>query len=421
MNHRYGHNRIRHQGFWPWWRWLLTALNILALALSAVLSWHYIEGGPMAGCGGGSPCDRVLNSRWSTAAGVLPVSGLAMGVYLAMIVAGLFIGRTTEGPIERAAWSAMLALAGTIAGSAVWFIIVQKWIVGEFCLYCMSTHITGLLLAVLVIWRAVAHSRRHSNDIPSANRTSNQGAPTAGPGRLSGPLPTIRLTLIGFALAGILAAVQLGFTPSSVQRFGESENSLPPVDYHTIPMVGSPDAPTIVTLLFDYECPHCQQLHLMLDEAIRKSGGKLAFALYPTPLNTGCNPYVTRDEDAFKNSCELAKIGLAVWVANRAAFTSFDDWMFTYDSGDSWRPRTPDAGRAKAVESVGRAKFEAACADPWIEQYLQTCIRVYGQSARNGNGGVPKMIFGTHWVIPEPHNADDLIVILQKKLGVPGP
>ena len=35
----------------------------------------------------------------------------------------------------------------------------------------------------------------------------------------------------------------------------------------------------IVTVLFDYKCPHCQQLHFMLDEAIRRYGGKLAFAL----------------------------------------------------------------------------------------------------------------------------------------------
>ena len=139
---------------WPWWRWLLTGLIALALALSAYLGWHYLVGGSVIGCGGGSPCDQVLSSRWSTIGGVLPVSGLAAGAYLAMLVASLFIGPATPAPVRRLAWGAMLVLVGAAAGSAVWFIIVQKWIIGAFCPYCMTTHITGLLLAALVIWRA---------------------------------------------------------------------------------------------------------------------------------------------------------------------------------------------------------------------------------------------------------------------------
>ena len=104
---------------------MFTGLNLLTLVLSAILSWHYIKGGSMVGCGGGSPCDMVLSSRWSTIAGVLPVSGLAMGVYLAMLVAGLFVGPTTEPPIRRLAWRVLLVLAGSVAGSALWFIFIQ--------------------------------------------------------------------------------------------------------------------------------------------------------------------------------------------------------------------------------------------------------------------------------------------------------
>src|ERR1019366_1386851 len=116
---------------WPWWRWGLMSLSTLGLALSAYLSWHYLMGGPVIGCGGGSPCDQVLNSRWSSVAGVLPISGLAAGAYLTMLVASLFIGPGTEMQVRRLAWRAMLVLVGAAAGSAVWFIIVQKWIIGS--------------------------------------------------------------------------------------------------------------------------------------------------------------------------------------------------------------------------------------------------------------------------------------------------
>ena len=177
-------DRTRIQRNWPWWRWILTGLNMLALVLSAILSWHYLEGGSMAGCGGGSPCEQVLNSRWSMIAGIMPVSGLAVGVYLALLIASLFIGQATETPIRRLAWSVMLILAGSVAGSAIWFTILQKWIIGDFCLYCMTTHITGLLLAVLVIWRAITESDNHSNDIPLTNHTKVKNVLQATPGHI---------------------------------------------------------------------------------------------------------------------------------------------------------------------------------------------------------------------------------------------
>jgi uncharacterized membrane protein len=392
----------------------MTGLNILALVLSAILSWHYLVGGSMVGCGGGSPCDQVLNSRWSIIAGMIPVSGLAVGVYLALLVASLFIGPATEAPIRRMAWKVMLILAGAIAGSALWFTILQKWFIGYFCPYCMTTHITGLLLAVLVIWRAIRELENNSNKIQLTNHAMVKNVSPATQSRIIRTLPVMGQVLIGLVLAGSLAAFQVGFTPSAVYRDGESQNNLPAIDYHAVPMVGSPDAPYVVSLLFDYQCSHCQKIHFMLDEAIHLYAGKLSFVLCPTPLNTQCNPYVPGDVDAFKNSCELAKIGLAVWVARREAFPAFENWMFTFESGDSWRPRSLETARTKD-------KFDAAWTNTWIGQYMQNCIQVFGQTIQSGKGGIPKLIFGSRWVIPEPYNADDLVMILQKSLAVPKP
>jgi len=362
------------------------------MALSGYLGWHYLAGGLVIGCGIDSPCDRVLNGRWSSIGGVLPVSGLAAGAYLAMLVASFFIGPATELPVRRLAWRAMLVLVGAAAGSAVWFFIVQKWIIGAFCPYCMATHITGLLLTALVIWRASTQF-----DVPR---------------RVIGTFPAI-----GLALAGIMAASQICITPPAVYRGGESQDKLPAIDPHTAPLIGSPDAPYVVPLLFDYKCPRCQQLHFMLDEAVRRYGGKLAFALCPSPMNPQCNPYISREVNEFKDSCELSKIGLAVWLAKPEAFSAFDSWMFSLESGDLWHPRTLDAARAKAVELVGQAKFDTARADPWIDRYLQTCVQIYGQTGT----GVPKLVFGSRWVTLEPHDADDLVMILHGSLGVPKP
>ena len=399
----------RSRSSWSWWRRALTGLILLALALSGYLCWHFLMGGEMIGCGVESSCDRVLNGRWATIGGVLPVSGLAAGVYLAMLMASFFVGPSTEAPVRQLAWCAILILVGAAAGSAVWFIIAQKWIIGSFCPYCMATHITGLLLAALVFWQAP----RQLDEASTSRRVISRW-------------PVFGLASVGLALAGILAACQVHFVPPAAYRSGETKNDQPGFDLHAVPIIGSPDAPYVVDLLFDYKCPHCQELHLMLDEAVRRYGGKLAFVLCPTPLNTECNPFVPQDVDEFKGSCEVAKVALAVWVAQREVFPVFDKWMFTFESGDRWQPRSLDAAKAKAVELVGRAKFDAALADPWIDRYLQTCIRIYGdtvQSASNPKraNAVPKMVFGSRWVIPEPNNADDLVSILRDSLRVPQP
>lgn len=421
------------RGSWPWWRYGLTGLSGLGLALSGFLSWHYLTGRSMVGCGGGSPCDHVLNSRWSAVGGVLPVSGLAAGAYLAMLVSSFSLGPSTSAPVRRLAWHAMLVLAGAAAGSAVWFTIVQKWHIGAFCPYCMATHITGLLLAALAIWRA---SRQFDDDPTDDPTDAPRVAGVADPGRprrgrlhpnlrTSGPtrsaLRPLPSALAGFALAGVLAAGQVGFAPSNVYRSGASQENPTALDPHTVPLVGSADARSIVTLLFDYKCPHCQQLHLMLGEVIRRYGDQLAFVLCPAPLNSRCNPYVSRDVDEFKDSCELARVALTVWVAGREAFPAFDRWMYSFESGDRWHPRSLKAAKARAVELVGEAKFDAAWADPWIGRYMQTSIRIYGQTMQNGAGGIPKLVFGPRWVTPEPRDADDLVSILQAGLAVPKP
>jgi uncharacterized membrane protein len=396
---------------WPLWRWILVGLSTLALVLSAILSWHYIVGGSMAGCSVGSPCEQVLDSRWSVIAGILPVSGLAMGVYLAILVAGLFIGQDTESPVRHMAWGVMLILAGSVAGSAVWFTILQKWIIEGFCPYCMSMHITGLLLAALIIWRAVRVT----------NCTGHKEDSSASKEYLFRPMHTVGRILAGMVIAGILVVTQVLSAPSAVSSDFGSHGNMTSIDNNTAPIIGSPGAPYVVTLLFDYQCSQCQKIHFMLNDVVQMYAGKLVFVLCPTPLNPHCNPYISREADEFSNSCELAKIGLAVWAADREVFDAFEEWMFTFESGDRWQPRSPENARTKAIELVGQEKFDAAWYNPWIEQYLQSSVQIYGQTIRDGRGGIPKMIFGSRWIFPEAYNASDLVMILQKSLAVPGP
>jgi len=410
------------QKYWPWWRWVMVILNVIALVLSGVLSWHYLMGGSMVGCDGSSPCGEVLSSKWSTILGVLPVSGLAVGTYMALLASAFFIDASTDLGVRQLAWQMMLVIAGAVAGSAIWFTIVQKWMIGSFCPYCMSAHITGLLLSILIIWRATKETNNSTistsdknNNVKKYNELSSASI------KIVRPLRALFLVVIGITLTGALTAFQLSYTPSSVYTDGNSQENMVVVDYHSAPMVGSPEAPYVIALLFDYQCPHCQKIHFQIDEVIQRYAGKVAFVLCPAPLNTKCNPYVPADRDAFKNSCELAKIGLAIWFAKKDAFPVFENWMFSFDSGDKWQPRSLETVNIKAIELLGQAKFETAMSDPRVDKYLQTCVQIYGKTVQNGKGGVPKLVFGSRWVIPETSSADDLMSILQKSLNLPKP
>ncbi|MBN2588778.1 MAG: thioredoxin domain-containing protein [Sedimentisphaerales bacterium] len=389
---------------WPWWRLVMLALSVLALSLSAYLSWHYLIGGEIIGCDGGSPCDQVLNSRWSSIAGVLPVSGLAIGVYLAMLVCIFFIGPSIEPSVRRFAWIAMLVIVGSAAGSAIWFTILQKWVIGAFCPYCTTAHITGIILAALVIWRAAK---------PFGD-SATQG--------MLNRFPSIGLAILGIALSGMMAISQVIITPPAKYLEGESSDTLSTIDTNDIPLVGSPDAQYLVTLLFDYKCPHCQQMHFMLNEVVRRYDNKLAFVLCPSPLDKKCNPYILGEAEQYKDSCDLVKIGLAVWLANREVFSDFENWMFSFESGDRWKPRSLEATKAKAIELVGEESFQAALSDSWIDEYLASSVEIYSKTIQSGKGGgVPRLVYGSRWVTPEPYSADDLITILQNSLEVPMP
>lgn len=363
-------------------------LSAVALVLSAVLCIHALSGRGLIGCSAGTSCNEVLGSRWSFLGGIIPVSGLAVICYVAMAVC-LLCRRSLDADPKFSKWldRGILVLAGAILGAAIWFIWLQKHMIRAFCPYCMTAHICGMILSVILLFR-------------SRERVISRAA----------------CLLCGAALAGALAGLQLLTTPRTAYDRGFIPEELPLPAPQEMPVIGNPDAEFVVTLLFDYRCSHCQKIHPLLEEVADLLDGKVAFVAAPVPISKECNPYVPAGEDRFKGSCELIRYALAVWRSDREAFTPFDKWLFEPGPTGGWYPREPGEAYMEACSLIGEKKLQEALSDPWISDYMSDICEAFGRTSTDGKGAIPRFIYGNKWLVPDADDAPGLASLVESLL-----
>jgi hypothetical protein len=143
-------------------------------------------------------------------------------------------------------------------------------------------------------------------------------------------------------------------------------------------------------------------MHPRLTEVQRNLSNQVAIVSLPMPLDPECNPTVTRPIPSHTNACQYARIGLAVWRANREAFDAYNHWFF--------EPETPlplESVRAYAEQLVGSNALQNALLDPWIDQQIKTDVAIYEVAYRSGRGRMPQLIVGTN-VFMGTLNMDEL-------------
>ena len=353
----------------------------VALILSVILTIHALAGMSLIGCGAGSSCDQVTGSRWSLLLGFLPVSSLAVGAYLALLVCILYLFFDFDTAVRKV----LLVLSSAVFLCCLWFIWIQAAKVKAFCPYCLSTHLGGILLFVL----AVLSSR-------------DLGSPAV-----------LRMLGAGGALAVAFMAVHLLTMPAYRAQSGRSEAPLPIPAATDSPVVGPGDASVSVALLYDCRCSHCRTIHGFLDEAVAHFGGRVSFVLCPTPLSPVCNPYIpVTGEDRFAGSCDLARLALGLWKADPEAFRTFDAWLFEADGKDGWYPRSPAEAEAKARELSGGVPLDG----DWTADYLSRTLELFGRTTSEGRSGIPRLVYGSSWIIPEADTPEGFIEAVGKLL-----
>ncbi len=369
------------------------------LALAGWMLFHSLTGARMAGCGAGSGCDSVMGSPWAYVLGGVPVSLPAAVAYVLLALCLVFLGGESaeDRSLDRLLWPMMLVLGGAILGAAIWFCYLQLFVLHAFCKYCTLLHLLGILLAGWILFSGRSLSLSKGRPERSFGRLRNRS-----------------WFAIGLLAAALFAFVQSRTLPAAAYDTGRTEVALPAFTDGEIPVLGPSDAPDELTLLFDFQCVHCRRLHKVLPELLAKAGGQYRIRLCPVPLSSACNPYIPASGiDRFAGSCQLTRFALAVWYARPDVYEAY--WDYLLGGGNERASIAPADAEARARALLGDG-FQEAVQDPRIDAYLRKAEELFGRTSNAAKSGVPRLIHGQNWLVPETDQADELLELIRLSL-----
>ena len=424
--------------------WLHWARGLLLVALTGAgyLAWVAIHNGPAAGCGPESGCEAVLHSRWAYWFD-FPVSVPAVLVYVALLAFTVLLQKRTSPDDQRGSWAAIIILSVIVAGAAFWFVSLQVFVIQAFCKYCLTAHACGFAAALLCLM-----------NIPYATDPETPMWAT-GSGKRGVPRPAVlSLVLIGLAGVAVLAGGQLlvqkqrnvvrDLKNASVTTnayhlpqvtIADVAGVLPPppdahliaprtlslytnqfvIKFNDVPMLGSPDATNIIVCLVDYTCVHCRALHSILLQMSQQFSNQLGIVCLPVTLSPECNPFIPRmNAHATPNSCDYARLGLAVWRAKPEAHRQFDDWMFA-----GTKPPPLEQARERAAQLVGAEKLRSALADPWVAQQILADCKIFRANwLAVDSSALPQIIMGNAVSSGPVNSVEHLQILLNRYMGL---
>jgi uncharacterized membrane protein len=387
---------------------------LVALGVSAYLAYVTFGGSAVAGCGPDSGCDKVLQSRWSKWFGV-PVSLFAVLTYGALFALTFRLNRKITPLVQRGTWKFLLPLAALVIASVLWFAALQLFVLKQVCPYCMTVHGAGLIAAALLLWAAPLRN--------APQKPWQAEKQVFVPPHLAARACTLALLAFAIFAAGQLlyrpktfSETAVGAATQKARMFSVYDGKFQ-FDLSQVPLIGAPEASNAIVSLFDYTCHHCRIMHWHLLEAHRNLSNQLAIVSLPMPLDNQCNYTVRQTPRPHTNACEFAKLGLAVWRANRNVHHVFDDWIFTPEHP----PELPQA-RQFAAQLVGSNQLAQALQDPWIPQQLMQGVNLYATNfSYIPTGDMPQLLIGGRLTKGTFANVVELYRILNAQLGLKTP
>jgi len=344
------------------------ALAISVYILVAVKS-HQV----LYGCGAGG-CHEILEGRWERW-GPLPVAALGIGGYLALMAASVFTAISQLKKGYMMVWY-LMAIEGIVGlGFIAWLIFLQGAVIKHYCLYCLSSHLFGIVAYAITImrvpvWSQHKHSKLmvgttasvilvfmisiHVAVVPEINAAENAAdIEYATPQNTSGGM------------------IQFGKAKEDESRTVHLLNNQLTFDLYKVPVLGKRDAKYVILELSDYCCPSCRKLSSKMVQFREIYDLEICVVYLPVPMNSSCNSNVKKTPRGFKDSCLLAEYAMAVNYAAPEKFEEFHDYMMQGST-----PPKPKIARKKAEELIGAKKFKAALENPKTKEWIQTGVRV---------------------------------------------
>lgn len=370
--------------------WLLRILSLAGLLICGYLGGLKLTGktSSLAGCGEGSGCGTVLGSEWSQFFGI-PVSVLAMVVYVALLAASFRPSRSLYG-----------ALAICLTGAALWFIGILYLTIRAMCPWCLAMHTIGVVTSIILV--------QSLRDIP----------PSKGPLRFAPLLAMVALlTLAMGQLFGPKSDTHSSTTQALQDEGGPTEKSGRRIAFtrggkryntETMPHLGPPDAKYVMVKYFDYTCSSCRKVHEQLQFVEKKHSGLFCVILLPVPLNRSCNPFIKNQSPKHQHACELARLSIAAWKANPGK------WPEVHEQLISTPDLPPEVAEAAVGQIVGHDQLERALQDSSVETLLRSGVKDFGQ-LKKGNALLPKLMCAGGKVLHgEPRSGDALLSALKQ-------
>ena len=421
-------------------RWIMRGLALIAFVLTFYLLNSALKGDPVAGCGGaaGRNCNDVLDSQWSTWLGLVPVSLGGILVYGAMLVTLCLDAPTVTQRQRCVIWAVLIILSVMAAGSALWFVGLQVLILKAFCAYCLATHACGLVLASMVlVYVPIERPNlpyRNGAERPVIGKTAGAWFGAVGllgvaflvMGQVMFQQSTHRIVSVDASIDNPvqpnfntdvpLSAPSVVAAPAKANNHDESEQSFSFLNGQRLltpshgPILGSPDAPHVIAMMFDYTCHVCRKTHHYVQQASQRYNDQLAVLLLPVPLDHTCNPAISRTSYSHRDACAYAKIALAVWKANGDRFAAFDQWLT-----ESEKPPLLQDARAEAERLVGTTTLTLALADGAIQDILLDNSSFYAAMKK---GRIPKFITESRVMVGKPASVEDFFRFLESEIGL---
>jgi uncharacterized membrane protein len=126
--------------------WLIPLLSVIGIVIAAYLT--YVEAsGTEAVCGPVGDCNTVQQSKYALLFGIIPVGGIGLAGYVAIILAWV-VGKYWRDPLAQ--WAKVALLGMSVFGTlfSIYLTFLEPFVIGATCAWCL----TSAVIITILMW-----------------------------------------------------------------------------------------------------------------------------------------------------------------------------------------------------------------------------------------------------------------------------